>query len=235
MLQPPRADRGTVWPVSSLPVPTFLPTFLPAVLSPGLTPNLSPILSPGMPAFIPMEVCTAVGMPLSTPIDQCMSAVKADVAKDGVAAPAADVAGLQQVVTDARDRGVDVKVVVMQESPVIDTPLRDIATAVGQDSPGSTVLVLSPGWAGTYSTTYDRVLLEAGQDVAKLADTPVQAAQNFVDQLKTPIFDWTAFTIFVVFAVAAAAAATGFLRRWARRTSAAQTAPGTAPRTAHQK
>jgi hypothetical protein len=219
-------------------VPTFLPTFQHAVVSPGLTPNLSPSLSPSlspnMPAFIPIEVCTAVGMPLSTPIDQCMSAVKADVAEDGVAAPAADVAGLQQVVTDARDRGVDVKVVVMQESPVIDTPLRDIATAVGQDSPGSTVLVLSPGWAGTYSTTYDRVLLEAGQDVAKLADTPVQAAQNFVDQLKTPIFDWTAFTIFVVFAVAAAAAATGFLRRWARRTSATHAAPATAPRTPTQ-
>ena len=219
MLQPRLADRGTVWPVSPLSVPTFLP----AVLTPSL--------SPGLPTFIPMEVCTAVGMPLSTPIDQCMSAVKADVAEDGVAAPAADIAGLQQVVTSARDSGVDLTVVVMQESPIIDTPLRDIATAVGQDSPGSTVLVLSPGWAGTYSTTYDRVLLEAGQDVAKLADTPVQAAQNFVDQLKTPIFDWTAFTIFVVFVVAAAAAATGLLRRWARRTSAAQAAT----RTAHEK
>jgi hypothetical protein len=176
-----------------------------------------------MPAFIPMEVCTAVGMPLSTPIDQCMSAVKADVAKDGVAAPAADVAGLQQVVTDARDRGVDVKVVVMQESPVIDTPLRDIATAVGQDSPGSTVLVLSPGWAGTYSTTYDRVLLEAGQDVAKLADTPVQAAQNFVDQLNTPDFPWSAFTIVVVIAVSMAAVATRFLQSWANRGVASKT------------
>ena len=169
-----------------------------------------------------MEVCTAVGLPLSTPIDQCLAAVKADVAEDGVAAPASEVAGLQQVVSDARDRGVDLKVVVMQESPIIDTPLRDIATAVGQDSPGSTVLVLSPGWAGTYSTTYDRVLLEAGQDVAKLADTPVQATQNFVDQLKTPIFDWTAFTVIVVFAVAAVAVATGFLRRRARRSGAAR-------------
>ena len=191
-------------------MPTVLATFMPAF----------------MPEFIPVEVCTAVGLPPSVPVGDCLSAVKADVAADGVAAPPADVPGLQKVVTDARDRGVDLKVVVMQESPIIDTPLRDIATAVGQDSPGATVLVLSPGWAGSYSTTYDRVLLEAGQDVAKLADTPVQGAQNFVDQLKTPIFDWTAFTVIVVFAVAAAAVATGLLRRWARRSSRTATRPG---------
>ncbi len=173
-----------------------------------------------MPTFIPVEVCTAVGLPMSTPLDDCMAAVKADIAKDGVAAPAADVAGLKQVVAGAGDRGVDFKVIVMDKSPIIDTPLRDIATAVGQDHPGSTVLVLSPGWAGTYSTSYDRVLLEAGQDVAKLAPNPVQASQNFVDQLKTPIFDWTAFTILLVLAVAGAAVATRFLQRWARRSTA---------------
>ena len=190
-------------------------------------PTVPPATLPGqLPTFIPVEVCTAVGLPLSAPVGDCLAAVKADVAEDGVAAPASDVAGLQQVVTGARDRGVDLKVVVMQESPIIDTPLRDIATAVGQDLPGSTVLVLSPGWAGTYSTTYDRVLLEAGQDVAKLADNPVQGAQNFVDQLKTPIFDWTAFTVLVVVAVAGAAVATGFLRRWARRGEPARIATG---------
>lgn len=150
---------------------------------------------------------------MSAPLDDCISAVKADVDKDGVAAPADDVAGLQKVVAGARDRGVDLKVVVMEKSPLIDTPLRDIATQIGQDNPGATVLVLSPGWAGSYSTTYDRVLLEAGQDVAKLASNPVQGTQNFVDQIETPIFDWTAFTIVVVFAVAAAAVGTRFLQR----------------------
>ena len=56
------------------------------------------------------------------------------------------------------------------------------------------MLVLSPQFAGTYSKNYDRVLLEAGQDVAKTASNPVQGAQNFVDQLNTrfsrgPVFD----------------------------------------------
>ena len=188
MLPPPGPDRGTVAVVSPLPVPTF----------------------------IPVEVCTAVGLATSAPLDDCMSTVKADVGKDGVAAPAEYVPGLQKVVAGAKDRGVDLKVVVMQKSPIIDTPLRDIATQVGQAYPGSTVLVLSPGWAGSYSPSYDRVLLEAGQDVAKLDANPVQSTQNFVDQLTTPIFNWTAFTIVVVLAVGAAAVATRLLQRWGK-------------------
>lgn len=169
------------------------------------------------PTYIPVEVCSAAGLPVATPLDTCMAAVQADVAKDGVAAPADDAAGLQTVVAGARERGVDLKVVVMDASPPIDTPLRDVATAVGQQHPGATVLVLSPGWAGSYSTTYDRVLLEAGQDVAKLAPNPVQGTQNFVDQLNTPDFPWIAFTIGLVFAVAGAAVVTRFMQRWAKR------------------
>lgn len=170
-----------------------------------------------LPTYIPVEVCSAVGLDVSTPLDTCMATVKADIAKDGVAAPAADVPGLEKVVAGARDHGIDLKVIVMEKSPPIDTPLRDIASQVGQDHPGSTVLVLSPGWAGTYSTSYDRVLLEAGQDVAKLAPNPVQGAQNFADQLNTPIFPWTGFTIFLVIAVGGAAVFTRLLRNWAAR------------------
>jgi hypothetical protein len=133
-----------------------------------------------------------------------MDAVKADIAKDGIAAPASDVPGLTKVVADARQSGIDLKVVVMEKSPAIDTPLRDIATAIGSANPDSVVLVLSPGWAGTYSGRYDRVILEAGQDVAKTSATPVQGAQAFVDQLKTPDFPWTPFTLVVVLAVALA-------------------------------
>lgn len=147
-----------------------------------------------------------------------MDRVQADVAADGVAAPQADLAGLRGVVQEARDRGLDLKVVVMDKSPPIDTPLRDVASQIGQAHPGSTVLVLSPGWAGTYSTTYDRVLLEAGQDVAKTAPNPVQGAQNFVDQLYTPIFPWTAFTIVLLFLVAGAAGLVRIVQRSANRT-----------------
>ena len=169
------------------------------------------------PTYIPVEVCGAVGLDPATPLEKCMDAVQADVDKDGIAAPAADFVGLQKVVAGAKDRGLDLKVVVMEKSPPLDTPLRDIATQVGQQHPGSTVLVLSPGWAGSYSTTYDRVLLEAGQDVAKLTPDPVQGAQNFVDQLNTPDFPWIAFTMFLVFAVSAGAVATRFLQRSAKR------------------
>jgi hypothetical protein len=175
------------------------------------------VTDPHSPTYIPVEVCSAVGLAFSTPVDECMGTVLADVAADGVAAPPADVDGLLQVVAGARERGVDLKVVVMEESPLLDTPLRDIATQVGQAQPGSTVLVISPGWAGTYSTTYDRVILEAGQDVVKTAPNPVQGAQNFVDQLDTPDFPWIAFTILLVIGVSVAAVATRLLQSWAKR------------------
>ena len=175
------------------------------------------------PVFIPVEVCSSVGLAPSTPVEQCLAAVKADVGSDGVAAPAADVDGLRQVVTGAREKGIDLKVVVLQNSPPIDTPLRDIATEIGSTDPGATVLVLSPGWAGTYSTTYDRVTLEAGQDVAKTAPNPVVATQAFVDQLQTPDFPWMGLTITLVIGVAAAAVLTRVLQLRGRRSQNAHT------------
>ena len=58
---------------------------------------------------------------------------------------------LRQVVADAKQKGIDLKIVVVDRNPPIDTPLRDIATEVGEAYPGSTVLVLSPSFAGTFS------------------------------------------------------------------------------------
>ena len=171
---------------------------------------------PPAPTFIPVEVCSSVGLDPSTPLEQCMDKVKAEIAKDGVAAPPADVAGLQKVVADAKASGIDLKVVVMDKSPVIDTPLRDIATEIGEVHPDATVLVLSPGWAGTYSSSFDRVTLEAGQDVAKTSPNPVVGAQAFVDQLRTPDFPWTAFTIVLIVGVAAATFLTRVLRNRAK-------------------
>jgi hypothetical protein len=120
------------------------------------------------------------------------------------------------VIADAKKQGIDLKVVVLDQSPPIDTPLRDIATQVGKAYPGSTVLVISPGWAGTYSTVYDRVTLEAGQDVAKTGDS-VQSTKNFVSELTTPHFPWTPFTIVLVLAVIAAVVATRVLQVKAKR------------------
>ena len=150
-----------------------------------------------------------------------MDAVKAQVAAGGVSAPAPAAAGLRDVVAQAGQDGIDLKIVVVDANPPVDTPLRDIATVVGQANPGATVLVLSPSFAGTYSPTYDRVLLEAGEDLAKTGN-PVQSAQNFVGQLNTPIFPWTEFTIVVILAVFLAAAATRILTLRSRGNAAAQ-------------
>jgi hypothetical protein len=106
--------------------------------------------------------------------------------------------------------------VVLDQTPPIDTPLRDIATEVGEAFPGSTVLVLSPSESGTFSTTYDRMTLEAGQDVAE-GHGPVQGAQNFVSELTAQHFPWTTFTIVVVLGVVAAVVATRVLQTQAKR------------------
>jgi hypothetical protein len=116
----------------------------------------------------------------------------------------------------AKQKGIDLKIVVVDQTPPIDTPLRDIATEVGEAFPGSTVLVLSPSESGTYSTTYDRMTLEAGQDVAE-GRGAVQGAKNFVSELTTQHFPWTTFTILVVLGVVAAAVATRALQIRAKR------------------
>lgn len=178
---------------------------------------------PTLPSYLPPEVCTPVGQdPDTTPVDTCMNLVIADVADDGVSASdESQVAGLTEVVADAREKGIDLKIVVVDRNPPIDTPLRDIATEVGEAYPGATVLVLSPSESGTFSTTYDRVTLEAGQDIAEGRD-PVQAAKNFVSELTTPHFSWTALTIVLVLGVVAAVVATRILQVRAARAAAAQ-------------
>ena len=155
-------------------------------------------------------------LPTYIPPDVDLNKVKADVGDGGVSAPGKDVPALRQVVADARQKGIDLKIVWIEKNPPIDTPLRDIATEVGHTYPGSTVLVMSPTWAGTYSPKFDRVTLEAGQDLAKNGE-PVQASKNFVSQLTTPVFPWTAMTIVVTIAVVAAVFATRLLQVWSRR------------------
>jgi hypothetical protein len=168
-----------------------------------------PHVIPFLPAYIPPDVD--------------INAVNAAVTADGVSAPGADVAALKQVVADARAEGIDLKIVVIPTNPPLDTPLRDIATEVGKVHPDSTVLAISPSFAGTYSRHFDRVTLEAGQDVAKTGNS-VQSSKNFVSELTTPHFPWTPFTIVLVLGVALAAVATRMLQLRARRASATEVA-----------
>jgi hypothetical protein len=146
-----------------------------------------------------------------------MNLVIADIRDTGVSAsPGSENAGLADVVSEAKQKGIDLKIVVVDSTPPIDTPLRDIATEVGEAYPGSTVLVLSPSDSGTFSTTYDRATLEAGQDVAEGRGS-VQGAKNFVGELTTQHFPWTTFTIVVVVGVIAAVIATRVLQVKAKR------------------
>ena len=195
---------------------------------------------PFIPAFIPPDVCATVGQDaLTSPVDVCMATVITQVRDGGVSAPgiapakapatpqeanqaaaaAKEAAALRQVVADAHAKGIDLKIVVLPTSPGIDTPLRDVAADVGRHYPESTVLTLSPGFAGAVSPTYDRVLLEAGQDLAKTPSV-VQSSKNFVSQLETPIFPWTSFTLVVILGVVAAAVGTRFLQVRARKAGA---------------
>jgi len=169
-------------------------------------------------------------LPSYIPPDVDMNQVKADVAEDGVSVPpadAADVPALREVVEQARKEGIELKIVVIEHNPPIDTPLRDIATEVGKAHPDATVLAISPGFAGTYSTHFDRVTLEAGQDVAKTGD-PVQSSKNFVSELTTQHFPWTPFSIVLVLAVIAAVVVTRVLQIRGKQASAAEVASDTA-------
>ncbi len=89
------------------------------------------------------------------------------------------------------------------------------------------MLAISPSFAGTYSRHFDRVTLEAGQDVAKTGNS-VQSSKNFVSELTTPHFPWTPFTIVLVLAVIAAVVTTRVLRVSGKRAAAAEAASDTA-------
>lgn len=176
---------------------------------------------PFTPTYIPPELCQTVGIDPKLPgaPDICMDIVRAEVADSGISARglnADEVTRLQQVVEGAADQGIDLKIVVINGNPPINTPLRDIATEVGEANPGATVLALSPSFAGSYSPEFDRMTLEAGEDLAKTGN-PALSSENFVGELTNTHFPWTPFTIVLVFAVVSAVIGIRVLSKWAQR------------------
>lgn len=176
--------------------------------------------TPHAPQYIPGEICGTVGADPSTPPDVCLAMVRAQVDVDGVSAPPAITPELLQVVNQAREHGIDLKIVVLDHNPPNDPPLRDVATVVGSDHPDATVLVLSPSFVGSYSSHFPRSTLEIGEDNAKTGN-PVVSAQNFLQQLDTPQFPWTALTIVLLIGVVAAAVGTRILQQRAKRAATA--------------
>ncbi len=174
--------------------------------------------TPHAPLYIPGEICGMVGADPATPPDQCLAIVQEQVTAQNISAPPAVTPALLQVINQAREDGIDLKIVVLDHNPLNDTPLRDIATRIGAQHTDATVLVLSPNFVGTYSTHFPRATLEIGEDNAKTAN-PVVSAQNFLNQLNTPQFPWTAFTIVLLIGVLAAVIGTRFMQLRTRRSA----------------
>ena len=174
--------------------------------------------TPHVPLYIPGEICGTLGVDPATKPDDCLSIVQHQVTAGNISAPPSVAPGLLELVDQAHDHGIDLKIVVLDHNPPNDTPLRDIATVVGAQHPDATVLVLSPNYVGTYSTHFPRSTLEIGEDHAKTGNT-LLSAQNFLHQLETPQFPWTPFTIVVLIGVLAAVVGTRFMQRRAKRSA----------------
>ena len=174
--------------------------------------------TPHAPLYIPGEICGTVGVDSASNPDACLVIVQQQVDIGNISAPPSVAPALLELVNQAHEHGIDLKIVVLDHNPPNDTPLRDIATVVGSQHPDATVLVLSPNFVGTYSTHFPRATLEIGEDNAKTGNT-LASAQNFLHQLETPQFPWTGFTIVVLIGVLAAVIGTRFMQLRARRSA----------------
>jgi hypothetical protein len=170
------------------------------------------------PLYIPGEICGTIGVDPATKPDDCLAVVQQQVSAGNISAPPAVTPALLDLINQAHDHNIDLKIVVLDHNPPNDTPLRDIATVVGSQHPDATVLVLSPNFIGTYSTHFPRATLEIGEDHGKTGNT-VASAQNFLHQLETPQFPWTSFTIVVLIGVLAAVVGARFMQLRAKRSA----------------
>jgi hypothetical protein len=173
---------------------------------------------PHAPLYIPGEICGTIGVDPTTKPDDCLAVVQHQVSVGNISAPPFVAPALLDLIAQAHEHNIDLKIVVLDHNPPNDTPLRDIATVVGSQHPDATVLVLSPNFVGSYSTHFPRATLEIGEDHAKTGNT-VTSAQNFLHQLETPQFPWTSFTIVVLIGVLAAVVGVRFTQLRARRSA----------------
>jgi hypothetical protein len=176
------------------------------------------VTTPHAPLYIPGEICGTIGLDPATKPDDCLAVVQQQVSAGNVSAPPAVTPELRDLINQAHEHNIDLKIVVLDHNPPNDTPLRDIATVIGSQHPDATVLVLSPNFVGTYSTHFPRATLEIGEDHAKTGNTVV-SAQNVLHQLETPQFPWTSFTIVVLIGVLAAVVGARFMQLRSKRSA----------------
>ena len=142
-------------------------------------------------------------------------AVVADLADDGVSAPEPFVEGLRTVVSDAAERGLDLKVIYTEAPAAVYTDARDLATFLGREYEG-TVFVRTPAFVGSASDSIPRHQLEAGQDDAWAEFDPVASASVFAHKITAPAPPWGAYSAVVL--VLAVVALVAFLVALRRRT-----------------
>jgi hypothetical protein len=176
------------------------------------------VTTPHAPLYIPGELCGTIGVDPATKPDDCLAVVQLQVSAGNLSAPPAVAPALLDLINQAHEHSIDLKIVVLDHNPPNDTPLRDIATVVGSQHPDATVLVLSPNFVGSYSTHFPRATLEIGEDHSKTGNT-VDSAQNFLHQLETPQFPWTSFTIVVLIGVLAAVVGARVMQRRGKRSA----------------
>jgi hypothetical protein len=192
------------------------------------------VTTPHAPLYIPGELCGTIGVDPATKPDDCLAVVQLQVSAGNVSAPPAVAPALLDLINQAHDHGIDLRIVVLDHNPPNDTPLRDIATVVGSQHPDATVLVLSPNFVGSYSTHFPRATLEFGEDHAKTGNT-VDSAQNFLHQLETPQFPWTSFTIVVLIGVLAAVVGARVMQRRGKRSATSTESAEPVPEGADQQ
>lgn len=153
--------------------------------------------------------------------------VMAELADDHVSAPSNDEDELVAAVTQAKEEGIDLSIVVIPRNPRHDSQLRDLATEIGKHESG-TVLVLSTDWVGTYSDSISRVNLEAAEDPAKnTGGNSTLAADKFVGELTQPGLPWTAITFVIIGLTAAAVAGLQLLKSRRAKAESAEVAEPT--------
>lgn len=141
-----------------------------------------------------------------------LNEVLAGLADDNVHAPEGDVDAFRDIVSQAADEGIDLKIVAFPYNPWYGGGPRDLANDIGA-ADGGTVLVLGPNVIGTYSDSISRFALEGAQiEIARREHA--EAAAIFLEQIAAPGFPWTGVTFSLLFIVAAVIV---FTRWWTRR------------------
>ncbi|WP_018024014.1 DUF6676 family protein [Corynebacterium ulceribovis] len=134
-----------------------------------------------------------------------IASLSAEVNEDGVATtdPALDSA-IQKVLGDASESGVtNVGVVVLDTAPRIRADTRDIATAVAEET-GKTIVIRTPGGAGTHSMEYSRAELEVAQSRMLKHPDYVTGFETYVKNLEAHSnVPWNALNVGALVLVAA--------------------------------